>query len=75
MNNASISFPLNVRIGTEQIKSDDPGIYCVEPNGSSWLKFLLVTLQILLTILLVFYLFYKIVVSFLTKYVTEPLIK
>ena len=40
--------------------------------GSSWLKHLLITLLMLLAILFVFCLFYKIIVSYITKCMTEP---
>ena len=40
--------------------------------GSSWLKYLLITLLMLLAILFVFCLFYKIIVSCITKCMTEP---
>ena len=33
MNNSSISFPLNERIGIEYTESDTLGIYWVAPNG------------------------------------------
>ena len=39
---------------------------------SSWLHYLLITLLMLLAILFVFYLFHKIIVSCITKHVTEP---
>ena len=41
-------------------------------SGSSWLKSLLVTSLMLLGILLISCLFYKIVVSYVTQYVTRP---
>ena len=68
-----ITFKIVIHVG--QTESDDLGIYWVTPNGSSWLKFLVRTQLILLFILLVFCLFYKIVISYLTRCVTEPLIK
>ena len=40
--------------------------------GSSWLKYLLITLSMLLAILFVFCLSYKIIVLCITKCVTEP---
>lgn len=61
MNNAKISFPSKIRIGTEYIKSDELWIYWVAPNGSSYLEFLLITLQILLTLLLIFCLFHTLI--------------
>ena len=57
----------------EYTTSDTLGIHWVAPNESSCLEFLLTTLQVLLTILLIFCLFHKIAVSCLTKCVTESL--
>jgi len=45
------------------------------PNGSSWLKFLFMTLLLLLAILLIFCLFYKITVACIIQRVTESPIK
>ena len=43
--------------------------------GSSWLKYLLLIPLIILTILFVFCLFHKIIVSCITKCMTEPPMK
>ena len=43
--------------------------------GGSWLKYLLLITLMLLTILFVFCLFHKIIVSCITKCMTEPLTK
>lgn len=43
MNNAKISFPSKIEIGTEYIKSDELWIYWVAPNGSSYFEFLPIT--------------------------------
>ena len=43
--------------------------------GGSWLKYLLIIPRMLLAILYVFRLFYKIIVSCVTKCMTEPAMK
>ena len=40
--------------------------------GGSWLKYLFIILLMLLVVLFAFCLFHKIIVSCITKYVTEP---
>ena len=40
--------------------------------GGSWLKYLLLIPLMLLTILFAFCLFHKIIISYITKYMTEP---
>ena len=40
--------------------------------GGSWLKYLLLILLMLLSIRFVFCLFHKIIISYITKYMTEP---
>ena len=58
-----------------QDRSEDLGRYWAIPNGSYPCKYLLVTLLMLLALLLVFCLFCKIIISCVTKCITEPLIK
>ena len=43
--------------------------------GASWLKYLLVIPLMLLTIPFVFCLFHKLIISCITKYMTEPSMK
>ena len=51
----------------EQTRSDDLEIYGAAPNGSSYFKFLFMTLLILLGILLVIFPFCKVVLPCIIK--------
>ena len=62
-------------ICTGQIESDELVIYWITPNWNSWPKYLLMTLLMLHAMSLAFGLFYKIVISCITKCVNKPLIK
>ena len=62
-------------IGGKETGLDDLGNYWATRNRSFWPKYFLMTLLVLLTILLGFCLFYKIVSCSITKCVTEPPIK
>jgi len=55
--------------------SENLGRYWVTPNGSSSLRYLLMTLLMPLAALLVFFLLNKMVVSCMTKYVAKGLVK
>ena len=70
--NANRSFPLKIGTGTEQTKSQDLRRYGATPNGSSHLKYLLKTLLISLVHTLPIW---DMIVSCITRCVTEPLIK
>ena len=75
MHNTNRSFPLKIRTGTEQTRSQDLRRYGAIPTRSSHLKYLLKTLLVSLAILFISCLFDDMIVSCITRCVTEPLIK
>lgn len=75
MVSANIQFPLKIVVGAEQTGQTswgDPELHLMEVLS---LNYLLMTLLMLLVILFEFGLFYKIIVSCITKCVTETQIK
>lgn len=75
MHNTNRSFPLKIRTGTEQTRSQDLRRYGAIPIRSSHLKYLLKTLLVSLAILFISCLFDDMIVSCITRCVTEPQIK
>ena len=75
MQNANRSFPLKIGTGTEQTRSQDLRRYAATPTRSSHLKYLLKTLPVSLALLFISCLYDDMIVSCITRCVTEPLIK